>query len=114
MFDFRLRNNSPTDSAPGHNPGETSDWLWLKLRVGSVLEFLWDLLPRRWAPSVYRMISQAASYLRDPLRAKVRRFAAHLMARRADVERDYQAWIHLYERSDVVARRTGHGAYRPL
>jgi glycosyltransferase involved in cell wall biosynthesis len=77
----------------------------LKLRVGSVLEFLWDLLPQRWIPTVYRMMLQAASHLGDPWRAKIRRFAAHLLANRADVERDYQAWIHLHERSDVVARR---------
>lgn len=105
MFDFASRNNSPTDSAPRLNPGEPSDWLWLKLRAASVLEFLWDLMPRSWAPGVYRRIFRASTHLRDPLRTKIRRFAAHLLARRADVERDYQAWIHLYERTDEAARR---------
>ena len=54
---------------------------------------------------MYRGIFGGATYLPHSLRTKVRRFGAHLLARRADVERDYQAWIHLYGRVDETARR---------
>jgi O-antigen biosynthesis protein len=55
---------------------------------------------------VYRGISRGAPLLHDPLRAKVGRFAALLLARRADVTTDYHAWIRLYERTDEGARRS--------
>ncbi|HET6306845.1 MAG TPA: glycosyltransferase family 2 protein [Rhodopila sp.] len=93
------------DPVPGLDPNQAPRWLWLKRPVGSVLEFLFDQLPRGCAPRVYRGLCQASTHLGEPLRTKVRRFAAHLLARRADVERDYQAWIHLHERADTTARR---------
>jgi glycosyltransferase involved in cell wall biosynthesis len=114
LFYFAGQNNSSADPVRPLDADRPRHWLWLKRPVGSALEFLWDLLPRRWAPAVYRGVVHASAHLGDPLRGKLRRFAAHLLARRADLERDYQAWIHLHEQFDAPARRAAQAHVKRL
>ena len=104
MTNLLVRDNVLVGSVSQYEVEKIPARLRVKLMIAHVLGYLWDLLPRRWAPGVYRGISRATACLHDPLRDKIRRFAGHLLSRNSDVEQDYQTWILLYEQVDDDAR----------
>lgn len=77
----------------------------LKFGCVSLLRAIWRLVPGRWAPAVYDLLTGAAGTLPPRTRRQVAQALARLRAQNSRIRRGYAAWMRLYEPVGDEARR---------
>jgi O-antigen biosynthesis protein len=71
----------------------------------TLLRRVGTFVPRGWVPIARRGLSSVAARLPVPLRDRLRRVFGRMRRDMRDIERDYPAWIDLYDRIDAGARQ---------
>jgi GT2 family glycosyltransferase len=104
LHDFVAESKSWVPPLSDTNSVEPPEALRLVSPRPTALRRIGRAIPRRWRPSV-RSLSSVASHLPAGVRYRLHRLLGLSRPDMGDIERDYPAWIALYDRIDDDARR---------